>query len=164
MSACWDRVTALFGATRALDPADRTAFLDVACRTDSALRAEVEALLESDADDSFLEQPPDTVAGAALSALPNLLGPGWLLKDRYRIERPLSQGGQGLVFQATDEVLSRPVVVKVMRADARGNRWLKSRFEHEMEALSRISHPGVVGILDVGDLADGSPFLVIEHI
>jgi tRNA A-37 threonylcarbamoyl transferase component Bud32 len=161
MSADWDRVTALFGATRALDPADRTAFLDVACRTDLALRAEVEALLESDADDSFLEQPPDT---AALSMLPNLLGPGRLLKDRYRIERPLSRGGQGLVYQATDEVLSRPVVVKVMRADARGNRWLKSRFEHEMEALSRISHPGVVGILDVGELADGSPFLVIEHI
>jgi len=34
----------------------------------------------------------------------------------------------------------------------------------EMQALARIDHPGVVGILDVGELADGSPFLVIQHI
>jgi tRNA A-37 threonylcarbamoyl transferase component Bud32 len=51
-----------------------------------------------------------------------------------------------------------------MRAAGRGNRPLKARFEREMQALSRIDHPGVVGILDVGDLADGSPFLVIQHI
>src|SRR5262245_57454809 len=99
MSACWDRVTALFGATRALGPADRIAFLDVACRTDPALRAEVEALLESDVADSFLEQLPDTAADAALSVLSNPLGTGSLLKDRYRIERPLSRGGQGLVYK-----------------------------------------------------------------
>jgi serine/threonine protein kinase len=33
-----------------------------------------------------------------------------------------------------------------------------------MRALARIDHPGVVGILDVGELEDGSPFLVIQHI
>jgi len=68
------------------------------------------------------------------------------------------------VYKATDELLRRPVVVKVMRAEGRWNHLLRARFEQEMRALARIDHPGVVGVLDVGELEDGSPFLVIQHI
>ncbi len=163
MNVDWERVTTLFAAARTLDEADRRAFLDAACGTDGALRQEVDALLAHDTDDEFLVRSEE-VGNATPLALVRLLASGSLLKDRYRIEQPLGGGGQALVYRATDEVLHRTVVVKVMRATRRDNRWLKSRFEREMEALSRIDHPGVVGILDVGDLDDGSPFLVIQHI
>jgi tRNA A-37 threonylcarbamoyl transferase component Bud32 len=164
MKMDWDRVTALFSAARILDTSGREAFLHAACESDAALRAEVETLLDADSDDSFLARPPETAIRAALASVPGLLSAGLILKDRYRIERPLGTGGQAFVYHATDLMLSRAVVVKVMRAAGRQNRWLKSRFEREMQALSRIDHPGVIGILDVGDLADGSPFLVIQYI
>lgn len=158
----WDRVTSLFAAARELEPAQREAFLAVACAQDQSLRADVEALLAADVpDDSFLQNPP----WADAVRLPTVtLQKGQLLKNRYRVDAELAEGGQALVFRATDELLTRPVVIKVMRAEGRRNQWLKSRFEREMKALASIDHPGVVGIIDVGELQDTSPFLVIQYI
>jgi tRNA A-37 threonylcarbamoyl transferase component Bud32 len=162
MTPDWERVTALFTAARVLAEPDRRTFLDAACGADPSLRAEVEALIDGDADDSFLERPYGGPDHAAVSHA-GVLTPGCLLNGRYRIERPLGNGGQAFVYRAVDNLLSRAVVVKVMRAGHR-NPWLRARFEREMQALSRIDHPGVVGILDVGAREDGSPFLVIQHV
>jgi tRNA A-37 threonylcarbamoyl transferase component Bud32 len=160
----WERVTALFGAARMLDPEIRVVFLDAACREDSVLRAEVDRLLADGArEDSFLAEPAWADAFSTGTPLPSL-GPGDVVNQRYCIEASVAGGGQALVYRATDTVLSRPVIVKVMRASGRHSRVLKSRFEEEMKALSRIDHPGVVGILDVGELADGCPFLVIQYV
>src|SRR5581483_9118674 len=41
---------------------------------------------------------------------------------------------------------------------------IKRRFEREMHALARIQHPGVVGILDVGQLPDEASYLVVEYV
>ena len=161
MSERWERVTSLFGAARALDQEARAPFLALACAGDDALRAEIESLLAADIPDDFLSDPPwaalTTVAATRVEI-------GQVLKNRYRMESELAAGGQALVYRATDELLGRPVVIKVMRAESRRNQSLTARFEHEMQALSRLDHPGVVGIVDVGTLDDGSPFLVIQYI
>jgi len=163
MSERWDQVTSLFGAARALSPRLRHAFLKIACEGDDDLQAEVEALLSKDTeDDGFLEDAPWAALGKSLVE-PTLVR-GQHLKDRYRVEEELATGGQALVYRATDELLGRPVVIKLMRAEGWQKHSLKSRFEHEMQALAHIDHPGIVGILDVGELEDGSPFLVIQHI
>jgi tRNA A-37 threonylcarbamoyl transferase component Bud32 len=165
VSADWQRVTDLFGAARLLDAAGRRAFLDLACAGDDDLRAEVDVLLSADAaNDSFLERPPAAAIVDALSPLANPILTGRILRDRYVVEERVASGGQAIVYRATDRVLSRTVVIKVMRSTRLHNAVLKVRFEHEMQALSRIDHPAVVGILDVGELDDGSPFLVIQYI
>jgi serine/threonine-protein kinase len=158
----WEQVTSLFAAARELEPAQREAFLAVACAQDQSLRADVDALLAADVpDDSFLQNPP----WADAVRLPTMmLQKGQLLKHRYRVDSELAEGGQALVYRATDELLTRPVVIKVMRAEGRRNQRLKSRFEREMKALASIDHPGVVGIIDVGELEDTSPYLVIQYI
>src|SRR5262249_19553724 len=160
----WERITALFGAARLLDSDARGAFLDAACRADSVLRAEVERLLADAAhEDSFLAEP--AWSGAIPPAAPtSLLSPGDILNNRYCIDASVASSGQAQVYPATDSRLPRPVVVKVMGGSGRENRLTKSRFEREMKALSRIDHPGVVGILDVGELVDGCPFLVIQYV
>jgi serine/threonine protein kinase len=38
------------------------------------------------------------------------------------------------------------------------------KFLQEMEALSRVDHPGIVGVLDTGELPNGTPFLVVQHV
>jgi tRNA A-37 threonylcarbamoyl transferase component Bud32 len=165
----WEQVSSLFAAARLLEAGAREAFLSAACRDDAAIRSEVEALLAADApDDSFLAPPTwSRLAESVAASLDNGAGlePGQVLNDRYRIDRELAAGGQALVYLASDQhLMMHPVVVKVLRAEGRWNRWLRSRLEQEMEALARIDHPGVVGILDVGSLEDGSPFLVIQHV
>jgi serine/threonine-protein kinase len=51
---------------------------------------------------------------------------GQVLKGRYRVEEELATGGQAEVYRASDDLLGRPVVIKLMRADRRRNRLLKS--------------------------------------
>ena len=161
MTDNWEEITALFGAARLLDPERREAFLDAACGRDAELRSGVDRLLaDSQHQDSFLEKSPWP---SSLAALSSSVCPGDVVKDRYRIDANVASGGQARVYRATDIVLSRPVIIKVMRGNGR-EKSLKSRFEQEMKALSRIDHPGVVGILDVGELADGSPLLVIQFV
>ncbi len=93
---------------------------------------------------------------------------GQLLNGRYKIEKELKRGGFGSVYLARDQQLhSRPVVVKVLLEEAFQHNQhdrIVSKFRQEAEALSRIDHPGIVGIIDVGELADGKPFLVMQYV
>lgn len=160
----WERATQLFGAARELTTDNRALFLDQACGVNTELRGAVEGLLRDDTPQSFLARPASPENDAADAAVPSLDLTGQLLKGRYRVERHLGAGGQAMVYLANDEQLARPVVIKVMRASGVDNAVLRSRFERELKALSRIDHPSVVGILDVGALEDQSPFLVIHFV
>src|SRR5207244_9226447 len=84
------------------------------------------------------------------------------------IERELARGGVGAVYYARDtQLLSRPVVVKVLLdSSTQGlwSEWFRGKFLQEVEALTRIDHPGVVGILDAGAMPDGKPFLVMQFV
>jgi serine/threonine-protein kinase len=94
--------------------------------------------------------------------------PGTVLNGRYLIEKRLGQGGIGVVYLARDkQLLSRPVVIKVLLDEMEGsaNRvWFKKKFRQEIEALARIDHPGVVGVLDTGEMPDGKAFLVMQYV
>jgi serine/threonine protein kinase len=86
-------------------------------------------------------------------------------KDRYEIERPLGRGGMSAVFLAKDrQLLSKRVVVKVLLDDMSDDPWVRQKFLQEMEALARIDHPGVVGVLDTGQTPEGKQFLVMQYV
>lgn len=93
---------------------------------------------------------------------------GLLLNDRYLIERTLGRGGLGAVYLARDrQLINRAVVIKVLiaeRGEDHYNNWFQKKFKQEMEALARINHPGVVGVLDTGVMPDGKPFLVMQYV
>ncbi len=85
-----------------------------------------------------------------------------LLNDRYRLERRLGRGGMGTVYSAMDDVLERPVAVKVIREDAVGPLDLVSRFRREARAAAGFAHPHVVRVYDFGVDRNRRPFLVME--
>ena len=93
---------------------------------------------------------------------------GALLKDRYLIEGELGRGGIGVVYLARDtQLMNRRVVIKVLleeSGNALHNPWFKKKFEQEIEALTRLDHPGIVGVLDVGTLPDGKEFFVMQFV
>lgn len=81
-----------------------------------------------------------------------------VLGSRYVPEAILGAGGMSIVYRGRDQVLDRPVALKVMLdapADLRA--WLR----REARALAMLSHPNVVGVYDV-DLSEGSTFLACE--
>lgn len=106
-----------------------------------------------------------TTAAAAAAAREEVSYLGSRIKDRYIIEKQLDTGGFGAVYLAHDEQLhGKAVVIKFLHEKTLKNDWAVNKFKHEIEALARIDHPGVVGILDTGQLPDGTPFLVMQYI
>src|SRR6185312_9522418 len=59
---------------------------------------------------------------------------------------------------------SRPVVVKILLEEAYQSAYIVQKFRQEAEALSRIDHPGIVGIVDAGELPKGEPFIVMQYV
>ncbi|HEX8686084.1 MAG TPA: AAA-like domain-containing protein, partial [Pyrinomonadaceae bacterium] len=94
---------------------------------------------------------------------------GQLLDGRYMVESQLGRGGIGVVYLARDtRLMDRRVVVKVLLDQFGGDddthHWVRRKFREEVEALARIDHPGVVGVMHAGELTDGRPFIVMQYI
>ena len=83
---------------------------------------------------------------------------------RYRLERPLGQGGMATVYLGRDSELDRPVAVKVLADHLAGNEAFRERFLREARLAARLSHPNVVSVYDAGEEADGRPYIVMEHV
>lgn len=84
-----------------------------------------------------------------------------LLGGRYRLEGLIGRGGMASVWRAHDTVLGRPVAVKRLHARLQEDPELAERFRREGQAVSRLSHPNLVRLLDQGQEGD-EPFLVFE--
>jgi serine/threonine protein kinase len=90
---------------------------------------------------------------------------GALLGARYRIKREIGRGGFGVVYLAADiQLHDKPVVVKILLATAGEDIWRRKKFQGEIEALSRINHPGIVQVSDAGEASDGRPYMVTEYV
>jgi serine/threonine protein kinase len=86
---------------------------------------------------------------------------GRRLGDRYALEEPIASGGMARVWRATDEVLGRPVAVKVLHDTLARDATLLERFRMEAVAAARLSHPAVVRVFDTG-IDDGICYIVME--
>src|SRR6266566_8521246 len=80
---------------------------------------------------------------------------GLLLSGRYRLEQRIAAGGMGEVWRATDEVLGRPVAIKLLRHAYVGDQALASRFRAEARYAAALSHPGIAQVFDYGEHAPG---------
>lgn len=104
------------------------------------------------------QSPPPKASGQPLSV-------GTLLDGRYLILQELGRGGFSWVYLASDEkVMSKKVVVKVLQDKQVRNEWSVRKFKQEIEALSRIDHPSIVGVFDFGELSSGSPYIVLKYV
>jgi len=84
--------------------------------------------------------------------------------DGYAVESRIGSGGMATVYLARQLSLDRQVAIKVMAPEASENPTHAARFEHEARTIARLEHPGIVGIHEVGRLADGRLFYVMPHL
>jgi len=97
------------------------------------------------------------------------MGPGGSLGrlgDRFVLVRELGSGGMARVFLGRDEVLDRPVAVKVVEPDPEDPE-IGLRFQREGRAAARLSHPNVVRVFDAGeDELEGRvvSYIVMEYV
>jgi hypothetical protein len=88
---------------------------------------------------------------------------GELLKDRYRLERMLGRGGMAAVWLGHDEVLERPVAVKVLADTIASDPGFLARFRREARTAAGLSHPNLVDVYDFSE-EDERPYLVMQFV
>ncbi len=87
-----------------------------------------------------------------------------LVAGRYRLERALGHGAMSTVDLAVDTELDREVALKRLAEHLARDDELRARFQREARFASRIAHPNVVRIYDVGEEEDGRPFIAMEYV
>lgn len=163
LPADWQKVRELFHGALEHPAADRMAFVRQRCPDDEAVRQEVESLLAAHPQaDGFLSSPARGLDPGPREA--PRLAPGTRLGP-FTIAALIGSGGMGEVYRALDTRLDRPVAIKVLApafaADPRG----RDRFEREARLISKLTHPHICTLYDVGSALVGGAdvrYLVME--
>ncbi|MFN2107086.1 MAG: protein kinase domain-containing protein, partial [Candidatus Promineifilaceae bacterium] len=153
----WGRVQYLFSAALELAPEERAAYLASACAGDAALLDEVNSLLAADAHaGSLWTQLLPGAETASETALQNEqeIGP-------YRIIGQIGAGGMGLVYRAHDGRLQRDVALKLLPQHLKIDENVCQRFIAEARAASRLDHPNICVIYDIGETPGGQLYMAM---
>lgn len=81
----------------------------------------------------------------------------------YEIVSPLGAGGMGEVYKARDTRLHRTVAIKTLREHLANDPDRRARFDREARAISKLNHPNICALYDVGH-DNGVDYLVVEYI
>src|ERR1700735_3305964 len=168
----WGTVKELLYQAMQLAPDQRARFLDDACSSDAALRAEVESLLLADEDvrSSFLQSPPRAEELRADDAERDRGDEGASLESaqifaqRFRLVRKLGEGGMGQVWLADQtSPVRRQVALKLIKAGMY-DETVVQRFLAGRQSLAIMEHPAIAKVFDAGTTAQGQPFFVMEFV
>jgi Tol biopolymer transport system component len=149
----------LFHAARERTLAERGPFLAGACSGDSALRHDVQRLLDQQPAGVFDAPVAALVAGLVIAPEARL-EPGSAVGP-YRIERLLGAGGMGEVYRARDTTLGRDVAIKILPRAFTSDPERLARFEREARMLAALNHPHIGAIYGIEE-SDGVRALVLE--
>jgi tetratricopeptide (TPR) repeat protein len=155
----WRRVCGLYDRVAGAPDDERAALVRQLETSESTLWPEVARLLEADrAPDRRLDTP-------IARLVPPVLEPGTTLCGRFRLLRPLGEGGMGEVWAARDAQLNGDVALKMIRVSPLEEGDAASRFRREIQLARLISHPNVCRVHELLEDASGTParlFLTME--
>lgn len=87
-----------------------------------------------------------------------------LLAGRYYLDVKLGQGGMGVVYGGVDQLMTRPVAVKLISPDPGVDEEVVERFMREAKTTAKIQHPNIVNVFDLGRGDEGDLFFVMERL
>ena len=86
-----------------------------------------------------------------------------ILEERYELLELIGSGGMADVYRARDQLLDRPVAVKILHAQFKNDTEFIGKFHREAQAAARLSHPHIVNIYDVG-VSGEDHYIVMEYV
>jgi eukaryotic-like serine/threonine-protein kinase len=90
--------------------------------------------------------------------------PGDVIAGKYEIERVLGSGGMGIVLAARHKQLGQRVAIKLLHGEAAADSSAATRFLREARSAVALASEHVTRVLDVGELENGAPFMVMEYL
>ena len=147
----WRLIEDLYHRALQLRDTERSGFLLEECRGDEALRTEVAQLLAEQNTKTFLDKSP-------LDFREPLIGKRIHV---YKISSLLGSGGMGEVYRAHDDRLGRDIAIKVLLPETFNNSLARARLLREARTASRLNHPNICTVYDVGD-AEEFTYIAME--
>jgi eukaryotic-like serine/threonine-protein kinase len=87
----------------------------------------------------------------------------YVLDGRYELIERIASGGMGEVWRGADQILGRPVAIKLLAAAHASDEQFRARFNAEARYAAALSHPGIARVFDYGETSPlGGPYLVME--
>jgi serine/threonine-protein kinase len=158
----WQKLRSIYEQALEMETSIRSAYLDEACGTDSALRTEVSSLLAINTETSFLEKPVQKAAPELFEPEQETISIGTRIGS-CEIERRIGNGGMGVVYLGRDTRLDRQVAVKALVPFSAFDPQQKERFRIEARAAAKLSHPGIATVYSLEE-KDGNLYLISEYI
>ena len=171
----WDRISTLFEMVLSLPSEERTAFIEVSCGSDRALRGEIESLVAAhEGAPAFLDGFHADVVypalakgevhaetdGVADAAPAPSVAPGDHIRH-FVVHERLGSGGAGVVYRGRDTLLARDVAIKFLAPSLSRDPAARARLVREAQAASRLDDPHVCAIHAVEATADGGLCIVM---
>jgi serine/threonine protein kinase len=146
-----------------LPAAERLRFVAERCGANTAVRAEVERLLEAHGSaGGFLSSPTGPAVGDAPDSETVIAeAPGTRIGP-YKLLQVIGEGGFGVVYMAEQEQpIRRRVALKIIKLGM-DTKEVIARFEAERQALALMDHPNIAKVFDAGATESGRPYFVME--
>ncbi|MCP4678610.1 MAG: serine/threonine protein kinase [Deltaproteobacteria bacterium] len=87
---------------------------------------------------------------------------GRTIAGKYKLTKCIGQGGMGTIFEAEHNVIGSKMAMKLLHEPFATSREPVQRLYREARATGTIGHPNIIQVFDVGETAEGTPFLVME--
>jgi len=154
----WHKIDEIFHAALQRKPEERVSFLEENCAHDSALYADVKALLVSyEEDDSFFEDSVSALAAEMFAdRVGETIGP-------YEVLSQLGSGAMGVVYLAQDVRLGRKIALKLLPSQFTNDKDRLRRFQQEARAASALNHPNILTVHEIGQKA-GLHYIATEFV
>ncbi|MGA8500688.1 MAG: protein kinase [Candidatus Sulfotelmatobacter sp.] len=158
----WEHVKELLHQAMQLDPEQRAEFLDKACSSDVALRAEVESLLLAGegVPASFLQSASPGAESERIDPAGGLEA-GQIFAQHFQLVHKLGEGGMGQIWLAEQtSPVRRQVALKLIKAGMYDQAVLQ-RFQAERQSLAIMDHPAIAKVFDAG--SNSSRAALLRH-
>ena len=89
---------------------------------------------------------------------------GQTIDGKYRIVRLIGEGGMGAVYEGENVRIRRKVAIKLLHGGIASNAEMVQRFEREAQVAGTVGNDHILEILDLGALANGDRYMVMEYL
>ena len=159
------RIDVILDEVLELSKNERIPYVERVCHDDPLVLEEIKSIIKYD------DLAPGFLDGNAIEFASSLLSEQTIYSfktqipgiENYTIEEEIDQGGMGVVYRARHNLLDRIVAIKIMKGDFESP-ILRHRFEQEQRVLSRLEHPHIARLYEIGITDLGQPFFVMEYI